>query len=56
VHISAAMYRRVQETTLYRADMHLVVVAPDGRIAAECICWVDPVNSIGVFEPALSSC
>jgi mycothiol synthase len=56
LHISAAMYRRVQETTLYRADMHLVVVAPDGRIAAECICWVDPVNSIGVFEPALSSC
>jgi ribosomal protein S18 acetylase RimI-like enzyme len=51
LHISAAMYRRVQETSLYREDMHLVVVAPDTRIAAECICWVDPVNGIGVFEP-----
>lgn len=51
LHISSAMYRRVQETSLYRDDMHLVVVAPDGRIAAGCICWVDHMNGIGVFEP-----
>jgi len=51
LHISAAMCRRIRNTPLYREDMHLVVVAPDARIAAECICWVDPVNSIGVFEP-----
>jgi mycothiol synthase len=51
LHISAAMYRRIRNTPLYRENMHFVVVAPDTRIAAECICWIDPINGIGVFEP-----
>jgi hypothetical protein len=51
LRISAAMYRRIRDTPLYREDMPLVVVAPDARIAAECICWVDPINGIGIFEP-----
>ena len=51
LHISAAMYRRLRDTPLYCEDMHLIVIAPDARIAAECICWIDQVNGIGVFEP-----
>ena len=51
LRISAGMYRRISQTPLYRQDRHLVVVAPDSDIAAECICWVDQENGIGVFEP-----
>lgn len=51
LHISAAMYRRLRDTPRYDEDMHLVMVAPDTRIAAECICWVDHINGIGIFEP-----
>ena len=36
---------------MYDRDLHLVVEAPDGRLAAECIVWLDAVNRIGIFEP-----
>jgi ribosomal protein S18 acetylase RimI-like enzyme len=35
----------------YRFEHDLVLEAPDGSIAAFAICWVDPVGSIGEFEP-----
>lgn len=35
----------------YRAARELVVVAPDGRIAAFTILWLDPLNKVGQFEP-----
>jgi len=35
----------------YDAHREIVVVAPDGRFAAFCIYWLDPINRIGLFEP-----
>ena len=49
--ISPAMLGRVRNTPSYREDMHLVVVTPDEQIAAECICWIDQVSKVGLFEP-----
>jgi mycothiol synthase len=35
----------------YDPDQEIVVAAPDGRIAAFTICWVDARNRMGHFEP-----
>ncbi|CAN5907739.1 hypothetical protein BH24DEI2_BH24DEI2_08640 [soil metagenome] len=51
LHQKADALKRVQETPLYDRDLHLVVETPDGRLAAECIVWLDGVNHIGIFEP-----
>ena len=44
-------YRNVQRCPLYRRDLDLVAVAPDGSIASFCTVWFDDVTRIGVFEP-----
>jgi ribosomal protein S18 acetylase RimI-like enzyme len=38
----------------YQTDLDLVVVSPDGRLAAFCICWIDRIseeNPNGQIEP-----
>jgi mycothiol synthase len=35
----------------YDPQLDLMVIAPDGMPAAGCVCWVDPMNHIGLFEP-----
>jgi ribosomal protein S18 acetylase RimI-like enzyme len=38
----------------YRPDLDLVAVAPDGRLAAFCVCWLDPDSGAparGQIEP-----
>jgi GNAT superfamily N-acetyltransferase len=44
-------YRNIQTAPLYRRDLDLVAVAPDGAIAAFCTIWFDDVTRNGCFEP-----
>lgn len=44
-------YRNVQRTPLYRRDLDLVAVAPDGELASFCTIWFDDVNRTAAFEP-----
>ena len=45
------IYRGVRQAPGYIPELDLAVVTPDGRFAAFCVCWLDPVNRIGEFEP-----
>lgn len=44
-------YKNVQRVPLYRRDLDIVAVAPDGELAAFCTVWVDGVTKTAVFEP-----
>ena len=44
-------YRNVQRAPLYRRDLDLVAVAPDGELAAFCTLWFDDVSRTAAFEP-----
>jgi predicted N-acetyltransferase YhbS len=47
-------YRNVQTAPLYRRDLDLVAVAPDGAIAAFCTIWFDDVTRSAYYEPVAS--
>lgn len=44
-------YRNIQNAPLYRRDLDLVAVAPDGSIASFCTVWFDDVTRSGLYEP-----
>lgn len=44
-------YLNVQRAPLYRRDLDLVAVAPDGELASFCTIWFDDVTRMGIFEP-----
>jgi len=44
-------YRNIQTAPLYRRDLDLVAVAPDGAIAAFCTVWFDDVTRSAYLEP-----
>lgn len=44
-------YRRLRAAPIYRPALDLVVVAPDGQLAAYCICWLDADMRVAEFEP-----
>jgi ribosomal protein S18 acetylase RimI-like enzyme len=46
-----ARYLCFMRSPVYDRELDLVVEAPDGRLAAFCIVWLDPVNGMGHFEP-----
>lgn len=48
---SASAYESLRASPGYRPDLDLVVVAPDGALAANCICWSDELSGVGIFEP-----
>jgi ribosomal protein S18 acetylase RimI-like enzyme len=44
-------YHNIQRIPLYRRDLDIVAVAPDGEFAAFCTVWYDDVTRTGYFEP-----
>ena len=48
---TAASYEAVRRTWLYRQDLDLVAVAPDGELAGCCIAWLDPATGVAEIEP-----
>lgn len=44
-------FRRFMQSPVYDPDRDVAAVALDGRFAAFCIFWLDPVNKAGLFEP-----
>lgn len=44
-------YKNVQRIPLYRRDLDIVAVAPDGELAAFCTVWFDDMTRTAVFEP-----
>ncbi len=46
-----AWYRNVQRAPLYRRDLDLVAVAPNGELAAFCTLWFDDVTRTAAFDP-----
>jgi ribosomal protein S18 acetylase RimI-like enzyme len=44
-------YRNIQTAPLYRRDLDLVAIAPEGDIAAFCTIWFDDVTRSAYFEP-----
>lgn len=47
--LSGAWYRNVQRAPLYRRDLDVVAVAPNGDIASFAVCYFDDVSRSGVF-------
>jgi GNAT superfamily N-acetyltransferase len=48
---NAQAYEDVWQTAAYRGDLHVLVEAPDGTMAASTIMWFDEVNKAVEFEP-----
>lgn len=42
---------RLAQQSLYRADLDFCIRTGEGEVAAYCLCWLDPVNGVGLFEP-----
>jgi len=46
-----AAFERVRRTWPYRADLHVLIGAPDGTLAATAIIWLDQATRTAEFEP-----
>ena len=49
--LQATAMAGVQATWPYRADLHVLIEAPDGTLVATAITWFDPVSRTAEFEP-----
>ncbi len=47
----AAVAERLRQCSLYRAELDLMVQAPDGQVAGYGLFWADPVTGVGLVEP-----
>jgi GNAT superfamily N-acetyltransferase len=43
--------QRLRQCSLYRPELDLVLVAPDGQTAGYGLFWPDPVTGVGLVEP-----
>ena len=43
--------KRLQQTSLYRSDLDLVIHDPHGNVAAYGLFWYDPTTATGLVEP-----
>ena len=48
---TAEGYEGVRQTATYRSDLHVLVEAPGGTMAASTIMWLDKANRTAEFEP-----
>jgi ribosomal protein S18 acetylase RimI-like enzyme len=48
---SLEAYEGVRSTAAFRDDLHILVEAPDGTLAASTIMWFDEANRTAEFEP-----
>lgn len=48
---SEVAFEQVKQTWPYRSDMHVLVAAPDGTLAATAIIWFDEATGTAEFEP-----
>jgi GNAT superfamily N-acetyltransferase len=48
---TAGSYEGVRRTPTYRGDLHVLVEAPGGTMAASTIMWLDEANGTAEFEP-----
>ena len=48
---TAQSYQDVRQAAAYRGDLHVLVEAPDGTMAASAIMWFDKANKTVEFEP-----
>ncbi len=46
-----AAFERVRQTWPYRPDLHVLIAAPDGMLAATAIVWLDSATQTAEFEP-----
>lgn len=44
-------YAQLRKRPVYRPDLDLVAVTPEGELAAYCIVWWDPETRVGELEP-----
>lgn len=49
--INAAFLRELNKSSLYRPQLDLVIITPDGTIAALATIWFDEGHQVGFFEP-----
>ena len=49
--VTVESYANVRRAWPYRADLDCIAVAPDGRVAAYCLAWLDDENRAGELEP-----
>jgi len=49
--VTEASYRNVMAAWPYRSDLDWVIEAPDGRLVANCLIWLDERNGVGELEP-----
>jgi ribosomal protein S18 acetylase RimI-like enzyme len=48
---STEAYLGLTALPVYDATLDMLAEAPDGSLAASCICWADEASGVGVFEP-----